>query len=81
LTNVSPWCCYWQDRQYSAWLTGKDPWPTSNTAAQQELANTLPAPCLPMLTSPPYPAPVGTPAVAPAPTTALQAALQSIAVH
>jgi hypothetical protein len=57
LTNLAPWCCYWQDRQYSAWLTGKQPWPTTAAAANQTLANTLPAACMPIL-QPPAPTPV-----------------------
>ena len=57
LTNIGPWCCYWQDQQYSAWLTGKQPWPSTAEAANSTLQSSLPAACFPPLPSPPYPAP------------------------
>jgi hypothetical protein len=52
LTNIGPWCCYWQDRQYTAWLTGTQPWPSTAQAANQTLANTLPAACFPPAPTP-----------------------------
>ena len=57
LTNLGPWCCYWRDQEYAAWLTGKQPWPTTAAAANTALANSLPQACFPVLPSPPYPQP------------------------
>ena len=52
LTNIGPWCGYWRDQQWTAWMTGKQPWPATNTAAQTEMAASLPAPCLPPAATP-----------------------------
>jgi hypothetical protein len=51
LTHGAPWCCYWKDQQYAAWLTGKDPWPATAAAA----AAAFPSWCMPP--APPAPAP------------------------
>lgn len=47
LTNIGPWCRYWTDQQYAAWLTGQQPWPPSADAANADLKATLPAACFP----------------------------------
>jgi hypothetical protein len=52
LTHLAPWCCYWQDQQWAAWMTGKQPWPTTNTAAYAAMQSILPAQCLPVVPAP-----------------------------
>jgi hypothetical protein len=52
LTNIGPWCRYWTDQQYSAWLTGQQPWPPTAAAANTTLQSTLPAACFPPAPSP-----------------------------
>lgn len=47
LTNIGPWCRFWTDQQYQAWLTGQQPWPPSSAAANTTLQQTLPAACFP----------------------------------
>lgn len=47
LTNIGPWCRFWTDQQYQAWLTGKEPWPPTADAANADLQATLPAACFP----------------------------------
>jgi hypothetical protein len=47
LTHAAPWCCYWQDQQWTAWMTGQQPWPASQSAANSIMASVLPPVCQP----------------------------------